>query len=196
MDPAQAAQPEPIAANNKHDDDMDAKEPKEATSPVIPADDKPAEWEIEYEEVELDKLVGKGGYGEVYRGVWRGTEVAIKKLLVQKMEKKHLKEFKHEINLMSKLRHPNVVLFMAAVTRPPNLCIVTEFLPRGSLFAVLRDRTIRYDWALMKKMAMDAAKGMNYLHCSKPPILHRDLKSLNLLVRCFGLFVNSRSMII
>eukprot|EP00033_Pygsuia_biforma_P003527 GCRY01003861.1.p1 GENE.GCRY01003861.1~~GCRY01003861.1.p1 ORF type:complete len:766 (+),score=168.79 GCRY01003861.1:243-2540(+) len=141
-----------------------------------------SDWEVDFEEVELDKLIGKGGYGEVYRGNFRGTDVAVKKLLVQKMEKKHLREFRHEINLMSKLRHPNVVLFMGASTRPPNLCVITEFMPRSSLFQVLRDRTIKYDWQLMVKMATDAARGMNYLHCSKPPILHRDLKSLNLLV--------------
>lgn len=142
------------------------------------------EWEIEIGELEFHKSIGKGGFGEVFKGTWRGTEVAIKKiLLARSKESKALEEFRSEIAIMSKLRHPNITLFMGAVTtNTKEMCIVTEFLPKGNLFSMLHNPGVRLSSQQKLKMAMDAAKGMNYLHCNKPPILHRDLKTLNLLV--------------
>ncbi|KAL9688939.1 hypothetical protein QQ045_033366 [Rhodiola kirilowii] len=87
-----------------------------------------------------------------------------------------------KLSLMKRLRHPNILLFMGAVTVGHHLCIVTEYLPRGSLFQLLRKKTVKLDWRRRVSMAMDIAQGMNYLHHSNPPIVHRDLKSSNLLV--------------
>ncbi|KAJ6687313.1 MAP KINASE KINASE KINASE-LIKE PROTEIN [Salix koriyanagi] len=83
---------------------------------------------------------------------------------------------------MKRVRHPNVVLFMGAVTRAPNLSIVTEFLPRGSLYRLLHRPNNQLDERRRLRMAFDAARGMNYLHNCTPMIVHRDLKSPNLLV--------------
>uniref|UniRef100_A0A453NSF0 Protein kinase domain-containing protein n=1 Tax=Aegilops tauschii subsp. strangulata TaxID=200361 RepID=A0A453NSF0_AEGTS len=83
---------------------------------------------------------------------------------------------------MSRLRHPNVVLFLGYVTQPPNLSILTEYLPRGSLYRLLHRPNSKVDETRRLKMAFDVAKGMNYLHTSHPTIVHRDLKSPNLLV--------------
>ncbi|KAJ8452509.1 hypothetical protein Cgig2_000098 [Carnegiea gigantea] len=87
-----------------------------------------------------------------------------------------------QVRIMRRLRHPNVVLFMGAVTRPPNLSIVTEFLPRGSLYRILHRPNCQIDEKRRIKMALDVARGMNCLHTSTPTIVHRDLKSPNLLV--------------
>jgi serine/threonine protein kinase len=83
---------------------------------------------------------------------------------------------------MLRLRHPNVVLFMGAITRVPNLSIVTEFLPRGSLFRLIHRPNNQLDEKRRLRMALDVARGMNYLHNCTPVIVHRDLKSPNLLV--------------
>ncbi|PKI67921.1 hypothetical protein CRG98_011517 [Punica granatum] len=83
---------------------------------------------------------------------------------------------------MRRLRHPNVVLFMGAVTRPPHLSIITEFLPRGSLYRIIHRPHCQIDEKRRIKMALDVARGMNCLHTSNPTIVHRDLKSPNLLV--------------
>jgi serine/threonine-protein kinase CTR1 len=82
------------------------------------------------------------------------------------------------------LRHPNIVLFLGCCHDPTNnsLSIVTEFLERGSLSDVLADKSIQIETPLLLRFAIDAALGMNYLHNRKPPIIHRDLKSANLLV--------------
>ncbi|CAK7352978.1 unnamed protein product [Dovyalis caffra] len=141
-----------------------------------------AEWEIPWEDLEIGERIGIGSYGEVYHGDWNGTEVAVKKFLDQGFSGDALVQFKCEAEIMLRLRHPNVVLFMGAVTRPPNLSILTEFLPRGSLYRLLHRPNSQIDEKRRMRMAIDVAKGMNYLHTSHPTIVHRDLKSPNLLV--------------
>ncbi|VAI84553.1 unnamed protein product [Triticum turgidum subsp. durum] len=121
-------------------------------------------------------------FGEVYRGEWHGTEVAVKKFLQQDISSDILEELKAEVRIMKRLRHPNVVLFMGAVTRIPNLSILTEFLPRGSLFRLIRRPNNQLDERKRIRMALDVARGMNYLHNCTPVVVHRDLKSPNLLV--------------
>ncbi|XP_008797028.1 serine/threonine-protein kinase EDR1-like [Phoenix dactylifera] len=144
--------------------------------------DEVSELEIPWEDLVIGERIGLGSYGEVYRADWNGTEVAVKKFLDQDFYEDALDEFRSEVRIMRRLRHPNVVLFMGAVTRPPNLSIVTEFLPRGSLYRILHRPYCQIDEKRRIKMALDVAKGMNCLHTSVPTIVHRDLKSPNLLV--------------
>ncbi|KAL9337541.1 hypothetical protein Peur_069310 [Populus x canadensis] len=144
--------------------------------------DDVAECEIPWDEISLGERIGLGSYGEVYRGDWHGTEVAVKRFLDQDITGESLAEFRSEVRIMKRVRHPNVVLFMGAVTRAPNLSIVTEFLPRGSLYRLLHRPNNQLDERRRLRMAFDAARGMNYLHNCTPMIVHRDLKSPNLLV--------------
>lgn len=144
--------------------------------------DDVAECEILWEELVIGERIGLGSYGEVYRGDWHGTEVAVKKFLDQDISGDALVEFGSEVRLMKRMRHPNVVLFMGAVMRPPNLSIVTEFLPRGSLYRLIHRSNSQIDERRRMRMALDVARGMNYLHNCTPVIVHRDLKSPNLLV--------------
>uniref|UniRef100_A0A5B7AI21 non-specific serine/threonine protein kinase n=1 Tax=Davidia involucrata TaxID=16924 RepID=A0A5B7AI21_DAVIN len=141
-----------------------------------------AEWEILWEDLQIGERIGIGSYGEVYHADWNSTEVAVKKFMDQDISGDALAQFKCEVEIMLRLRHPNVVLFMGAVTHPPNLSILTEFLPRGSLFKLLHRPNIQLDEKRRMRMALDVAKGMNYLHTSHPVIVHRDLKTPNLLV--------------
>ncbi|XP_050143084.1 serine/threonine-protein kinase EDR1-like isoform X1 [Malus sylvestris] len=140
------------------------------------------ECEIPWEDLVIGERIGLGSYGEVYHADWHGTEVAVKKFLDQDFSGAALAEFKREVRIMRRLRHPNVVLFMGAVTRPPNLSIITEFLPRGSLYRIIHRPHCQIDEKRRIKMALDVARGMNCLHASTPTIVHRDLKSPNLLV--------------
>uniref|UniRef100_A0A0E0K914 non-specific serine/threonine protein kinase n=1 Tax=Oryza punctata TaxID=4537 RepID=A0A0E0K914_ORYPU len=144
--------------------------------------DDVSECEIHWEDLVIGERIGLGSYGEVYRADWNGTEVAVKKFLDQDFYGDALDEFRSEVRIMRRLRHPNIVLFMGAVTRPPNLSIVSEYLPRGSLYKILHRPNCQIDEKRRIKMALDVAKGMNCLHISVPTIVHRDLKSPNLLV--------------
>jgi hypothetical protein len=142
------------------------------------------QWEIQWPDIDMgeNSRVGIGSYGEVFRGRWRGTEVAVKRFLDQQLSPQVTQEFRAEVAMMKRLRHPNIVLFMGAVPKPPNLSIVTEYMPRGSLFKLLHRSGKPPDERRRVRMAVDIAKGMHYLHCCTPPIVHRDLKSPNILV--------------
>ncbi|XP_050380166.1 serine/threonine-protein kinase EDR1 [Argentina anserina] len=141
-----------------------------------------SESEIPWEDLVIGERIGLGSYGEVYHADWNGTEVAVKKFLDQDFSGAALAEFKREVRIMRRLRHPNVVLFMGAITRSPNLSIITEFLPRGSLYRIIHRPHCQIEERRRLKMALDVARGMNCLHSSNPTIVHRDLKSPNLLV--------------
>lgn len=140
--------------------------------------------EIIWEELDLKERIGAGSFGTVHRADWNGSDVAVKILIEQDFFEERLKEFIREVAIMKRMRHPNVVLFMGAVMKQPNLSIVTEYLPRGSLYRLLHRAGMReqLDERRRLRMALDVAKGMNYLHRLNPPVVHRDLKSPNLLV--------------
>ncbi|KAL2610801.1 hypothetical protein R1flu_022493 [Riccia fluitans] len=141
-----------------------------------------SDCEILWEDIVLGEQIGQGSAGTVYHGLWLGSDVAVKVFTGQEYSLELLEDFKKEVAIMKRLRHPNVLLFMGAVTSPEHLSIVTEFLPRGSLFRLLHRNTQGLDWKRRLKMALDVARGLNYLHHTTPPIVHRDLKSSNLLV--------------
>ncbi|KAF9598701.1 hypothetical protein IFM89_029951 [Coptis chinensis] len=140
--------------------------------------------DIPWNDLNIKEKIGAGSFGTVHRADWNGSEVAVKILMEQDYRVVRINEFLREVALMKRLRHPNIVLFMGAVTQPPNLSIVTEYLSRGSLYRLLHKSGARemLDERRRLSMAFDVAKGMNYLHRRNPPIVHRDLKSPNLLV--------------
>ncbi|XP_055807072.1 serine/threonine-protein kinase CTR1-like isoform X2 [Solanum dulcamara] len=142
------------------------------------------EFNIPWNDLVLREKIGAGSFGTVHRGDWHGSDVAVKILMEQDFHAERFKEFLREVAIMKRLRHPNIVLFMGAVIQPPNLSIVTEYLSRGSLFRLLHKPGAREVLDERKRlcMAYDVANGMNYLHKRNPPIVHRDLKSPNLLV--------------
>jgi serine/threonine protein kinase len=112
-----------------------------------------------------------GSYGMVYKGVWKGVEVAVKKFIQQKLDERRMLEFRAEMAFLSELHHPNIVLFIGSCVKRPNLCIVTEFVKRGSLKEIAADHTIKLSWPLKLRMLKSAALGINYLH-SLSPVCH------------------------
>ncbi|MCL7026831.1 hypothetical protein MKW94_026506, partial [Papaver nudicaule] len=139
------------------------------------------DYDILWEDLKFGEKIGQGSCGSVYRGLWCGSEVALKLFSILNYSD-DLHSFRQEVLVMKRLRHPNVLLFMGAVASPQHLCIVTEFLPRGSLYQLLQRSSQKLEWRRRVLMAFDIARGMNYLHLCNPPIVHRDLKSSNLLV--------------
>eukprot|EP01111_Echinosteliopsis_oligospora_P013540 TRINITY_DN4878_c0_g1_i1.p1 TRINITY_DN4878_c0_g1~~TRINITY_DN4878_c0_g1_i1.p1 ORF type:complete len:522 (+),score=97.63 TRINITY_DN4878_c0_g1_i1:241-1806(+) len=138
---------------------------------------------IESRELVLENEIGHGSFGQVYRGVWRGTEVAIKKLPKDSMMKDNqsLSDFMKEAFIMRQLRHPNV-LQVLGICLTPSACIVMEYMPKGSLFHQIHTNTVVLDWPIIRKVCIEVCRGMAYLHGCNPPLIHRDLKPHNLLV--------------
>ena len=139
---------------------------------------------ISYSEVELEKKIGTGSYGVIYRGRWRGEVVAVKKLKVESDDVENniaaFAEFRREVWLMSGLQHPCIVNLKGYSMNP--LAMIMECVTGGDLFGFIHNPEIEFDWQLRLKIALDMALGMNFLHSINPPLLHRDLKSPNVLV--------------
>jgi len=140
---------------------------------------------INMNEVKNMGHIGTGASAEVYKAIYRGTEVAVKHLKhFNKDDAGKIKEFRRELEALLLLRHPNLVLFIGAgVTSNGNTCLVTEYCSGGTVFHLLHESlSVPLTWRQRTKIALDIAKGMNALHSYIPPVLHRDLKSLNLLL--------------
>lgn len=133
-------------------------------------------------EIKIGPRIGKGSFAEVFKARWRGTLVAVKKLPAHSLTPDFFEDFEREAALMKRLRHPNVLLYLGACMISPDICIVTEYMGRGSVYRILHDENVKLTWEVRRKFALDAARGMNYLHSSDPILIHRDLKSHNLLV--------------
>jgi len=130
-------------------------------------------------DLKIEKQIGAGASAEVYKGSYKETDVAIKKLRLFDLKEENLKEFKREVSTLSRMRHPNLVLFMGAGSEHGHVVIVTEYCFGGNLFTALHEkRSVALTWQQRLRMALDTAKGMLFLHSQEPPILHRDLKSL------------------
>ncbi|KAG8372871.1 hypothetical protein BUALT_Bualt12G0112200 [Buddleja alternifolia] len=153
-----------------------------STANKVDMDTDCLDYEILWEDLSIREQIGQGSCGTVYHALWYGSDVAVKVFSRQEYSDDVIATFRQEVSLMKRLRHPNILLFMGAVTSPQRLCIVTEFLPRGSLFRLLQRNTSKLECRRLIHMALDIARGMNYLHHCNPPIIHRDLKSSNLLV--------------
>ncbi|KAF3561067.1 hypothetical protein DY000_02012011 [Brassica cretica] len=143
------------------------------------------EWEIDVKQLKIEKKVASGSYGDLHKGTYCSQEVAIKFLKPERVNTEMLREFSQEVYIMRKVRHKNVVQFLGACTRSPTLCIVTEFMARGSIYDFLHKQKCAFKLQTLLKVALDVAKGMCYLHQNN--IIHRDLKTANLLMDEHGL---------
>mmetsp|Transcript_6077 Transcript_6077/g.9349 ORF Transcript_6077/g.9349 Transcript_6077/m.9349 type:complete len:455 (+) Transcript_6077:33-1397(+) len=139
-------------------------------------------WEIDPTEWKMIKKLGEGEFGITFQAEFRGRVVAVKRLKLSNPHPKLIEESKQELRLLSHLRHPNIVLFMGACTAAEDFCVVTELMEGGSLFDILHKQQRQLDFWLVLQFARDIAYGMHYLHSQTPIIIHRDLKSGNLLI--------------
>ncbi|WJX96498.1 hypothetical protein P8452_77697 [Trifolium repens] len=128
-----------------------------------------------------DLVIGEGGYGKVYKCNLDHTPVAIKVLHQETINKKA--EFLKEVEILSQLHHPNMVLLLGAC--PENGCLVYEYLENGSLEDYLLNRSGKppLPWFFRFRIVFEMACGLSFLHNSKPePIVHRDIKPGNILL--------------
>jgi len=137
---------------------------------------------VKYDELEEMKKIGRGSYAVVYKAKLNGLSVAVKELVMKGDQAKKAEifdEFRREANIMQRLQHPNVVSLQAICTDP--FCMVVDFMDLGSLYDVVHDKSLSFDWNLRVCLALDCIKGMEFLH--SVGIVHRDLKTPNVLVK-------------
>ena len=135
---------------------------------------------IDQAELELYDTIGKGAFGVVFRGSWRGQEVAVKVLsLAFHEEAAHVRSFKKEVDVLSRVDHPHIVKLMGASLAPPDVCIVEELMPNGSLHDALHRRRWKPSYVEILTIVHDVAAALAYLH---PRIVHCDLKPQNILL--------------
>ncbi|XP_008811875.1 serine/threonine-protein kinase STY46-like isoform X3 [Phoenix dactylifera] len=137
-------------------------------------------WEIDFKLLKFGNKVASGSYGDLYHGAYCSQDVAIKVLKPEHVNADMQREFAQEVYIMRKVRHKNVVQFIGACSKPPNLCIVTEFMQGGSVYDFLHKQKGVFKLPALLRVAIDVSKGMNYLHQNN--IIHRDLKAANLLM--------------
>ncbi|EFH43983.1 kinase family protein [Arabidopsis lyrata subsp. lyrata] len=128
-------------------------------------------------------IIGRGGFGEVFKGVLNGTEVAIKRL--SKASRQGAREFKNEVVVVAKLHHRNLVKLLGFCLEGDEKILVYEFVPNKSLDFFLFDPTKQgqLDWKKRYNIIRGITRGILYLHQdSRLTIIHRDLKASNILL--------------
>jgi len=132
---------------------------------------------LRHSDLEFTKELGNGTSSKVYKGLLKGTKVAIK--VLKQIDNSAVQEFRKELQVMTILNSDYVVQFFGACLEP-RICMVMEYCNRKSLNHVMQDKRYDIGWERGLYFALSTAKGLQYLHSRS--ILHRDMKSLNLLV--------------
>ncbi|CAI5947548.1 unnamed protein product [Closterium sp. NIES-65] len=129
-----------------------------------------------------ENLLGRGSFGQVFKGEMLGCKVAVKRLEGQGWQGPD--EFRVEVEVLSRMRHPNIVLLMGCCTE--EMALVYEFLPGGTLQDKLGppkgSAAVPLSWAERLRIAAEMSSALLYLHQNDPPIVHRDLKPDNILL--------------
>ena len=144
-------------------------------------EERESSWVVSRNDVSMtERILGRGGWGEVRVARFHGLEVAAKVLHETIISEYNVSLFSREMNIASKIRHPNLLQFIGATTEG-NPMILTELMPT-SLRKELETGGLAYPAIL--SISLDVAYGLNYLHLFKPhSILHRDVSSANVLLQ-------------
>ena len=140
------------------------------------------EWEVPREDFSISSEIGKGSFGNVFHASWRGTPIAAKVLCnsPDSSHKSNICELRTELDLLSRLHHPNIVQLLGAFTALHPYTILMEYLPY-TLENIILENSI--DNSTKLSIAVDIARGLAYIHHRKPDfICHRDLKPSNILL--------------
>ena len=146
-------------------------------------------WNVPRTDIHIVSEIGRGGWGTVFKGTFQGRAVAVKQLHPYILSKDHVQRLHREVCMMAKVRHPNLLLFIAAVfdgdvekLRSPPL-IVMELLSIDLRRAYKTKLILSLDRIPIFR---DVAFALNYLHNHSEPIIHRDLSAPNVLLEALA----------
>ena len=142
---------------------------------------EPRDWIIRRDEVILsENSLGVGAWGKVYEGSFRGCKVAVKQIHELILSPHNRRLFEREMSIASRCRHPHLLQFIGATNDDGSPLFITELLDTD-LRNILTQRALHQEEIVC--LALDVARGLNYLHLNKPfPIMHRDISSSNVLL--------------
>ncbi|XP_023735694.1 serine/threonine-protein kinase STY46-like [Lactuca sativa] len=137
--------------------------------------------EIDRPSLKIGEKIASGSCGDLFHGEYLGEHVAVKILGSEHLNDETLgNEFAHEVAMLREVQHANAVRFIGACMKKPPLCIITEYMPGGSLYKYLHKNHNILKLPQLVKFVIDVCKGMENLHSNN--IIHRDLKTANLLM--------------
>jgi len=138
---------------------------------------------VDYVEIKFMENLGSGEFGQVFRGIFRNEEVAIKQLYWDDtLSESVMQDLAKEIESFRRLRHKRLVRFIGACFEVPHVCLITEYCPGGSLHHLLHVTKLQLPLLHAMNMCLQIADGVMYLHLQTPIIVHRDLKSQNVVL--------------
>ena len=138
------------------------------------------DWVISRDEILItDTCLGVGGWGTVLLGKFRGCKVAVKQIHELILSPHNRRLFEREMNIASRCRHPCLLQFIGATNDEGTPLFVTELM-ESSLRTLLEQQLLPTSDICI--LSVDIAQALNYLHLSKPPIIHRDISSANVLL--------------
>jgi serine/threonine protein kinase len=152
------------------------------------------QWELSRSEIQLTTKLGEGDGGVIYHAHWRGLDVVAKMLKTETDRPSDLDcavakaDLINEISVLSRLRHPNLVMFLGACTVSEPLIIINEHLSGGNLedYLISKRKSASKPWQPPPKQVfqwcMELSRALCFLHNCNPVIIHRDLKPANLLL--------------
>ena len=139
------------------------------------------EWIISRDQIQLtDKCLGRGAWGSVVEGKYRGCVVAVKQIHEMILSPHNRRLFEREMNIASRCRHPCLLQFIGATNDEGSPLFVSELM-ESSLRALLEQQSLSS--TEVSVISLDVALALNYLHLKEPsPIIHRDISSANVLL--------------
>ena len=138
------------------------------------------DWVISRDEILMtDTCLGVGGWGTVLMGKFRGCKVAVKQIHELILSPHNRRLFEREMNIASRCRHPCLLQFIGATNDEGTPLFVTELMESSLRTLLERQPLPTSDISIL---SVDIAQALNYLHLSKPPIIHRDISSANVLL--------------
>lgn len=140
---------------------------------------------IRWDEIQILQPISTGSFGEVFLARYNCQEVSVKRCIIGtdgSMTKEQLHNLEREINTYRMLDHPSIVKYIGCVLEHPNLAIVTEYVPNGNVFDLLYMRRVNLPAAIRLKIASQVALAICYMHSCDPIVIHRDLKTQNLVL--------------
>lgn len=138
------------------------------------------DWELDNRDVQLLQKIGQGNFGDVYRGVYNGCEVAVKTCRVDMTASDLRRKFLQGETTALNFNHPNIVKLVGIAVQSYPIMIVMEYVPGGSLLSHLRKSKNALPVMKLLQMSLDAACGMMYLEARN--CIHRDLAARNCLI--------------